>query len=120
MLEADVTNLKAIRAKKYPGGYGVEILQELSRDISDCWSLKIRSTCNVLCSVIVKIVTKFIARHYQDESHDLYLAPRTMLIIIVGIIYHSLAFSVNKMRSQGLEIIKKIVDIVGNYRTLLL
>ena len=66
MLEANVTNLKAIRARNYPGGYGVEILRELSTDVSNCWSLKIRSMCNVLCSVIVKIVTKFIARHYQD------------------------------------------------------
>lgn len=66
MLEANVTNLKAIRARKYPGGYGIEILQELSLDISNCWSLKIRSMCNVLFSVIVRIVTKFIARHYQD------------------------------------------------------
>lgn len=66
MLEANVTNLKAIRARKYPGGYGTEILQELSTDISDCWFLKIRSMGNVLCSVIVKIVPKFIARCYQD------------------------------------------------------
>lgn len=66
MLEANVTNLKAIRARKYPGGYGREILQEFSIDTSNCWSLKIRCTCTVLCCVIVKIVTKFIARHHQD------------------------------------------------------
>lgn len=63
MLEANVTNLKAIRARKYPGAYEVKILQELSIDVSNFRSSKIRSTCSVLCSVIVK---KFIAGHYQD------------------------------------------------------
>lgn len=67
MLEATVANRKAIRARKYPGGYGVQILQELSVDISNCRSLKIRSTCNALCSVIVKLATKFISRYYQDR-----------------------------------------------------
>lgn len=67
MLEANVTNRRAIRARKYPGGYGVEILQEVSADISNCKPLKIRFTCDVLCSVIVKIVTKFIARYRQDR-----------------------------------------------------
>lgn len=77
MLEANVANRKAIRARKYPGGNGVEILQELSVDISNCWSLRIRSMCNALCSVIVKLATTFMTGIIKIDSHDMYLAPRT-------------------------------------------
>lgn len=66
MLEAKVTNRKAIRARKYPDGYEREILQELSLDFSQCWSLKRRPTWDALKRVIVRLIPEFIARHYQD------------------------------------------------------
>lgn len=78
MLEANITNRKAVRARKYPGGYGTEILQELSVDISNCWSLKVRSTHNVLCSVIIKISLLSLQRGIiRMDSHDVDPAPRT-------------------------------------------
>lgn len=66
-LEAGVANREGIMAGKWPGGYGAAISQELPAGISNCQSLKIRSTCNVLCSVIVKSLTKFIAKHYHSD-----------------------------------------------------
>lgn len=97
MLEANVTNLKTITTRKYPGGYGAKILQELSADISNCWSLKKRSTCDALCSVIVKIITKFIASHYQDAFSCCVPGSKDhSWLLSWGVVYYSLSFFVNK------------------------
>ena len=61
MLGPNVTNLKVISVRKWPSAYQLVILQALSVDASNCWSWKIRSTCEPLCRAIVKIAAKFIA-----------------------------------------------------------
>lgn len=61
MLGPNVTNLKAISVRKWPSGYQLVILQELSVDTSNCWSWKIRSTCEPLYRATVKIAAEFIA-----------------------------------------------------------
>lgn len=66
MLAANVTNRKAIGAGNHPGGDGAELMQALSVGISNCGSSKIRFTCDVLCRVVVGVVTKFIAGYDQD------------------------------------------------------
>ena len=100
----------------------MERLHELATDVSDWGSLRIRSTSNVLCRVIVRIVMQLIVGHYSHGFSGCIPGSKVHSYYPGDYLSFSLFFclSVNKDEKSRLEIIKKMMNIVGNHRNLFL
>lgn len=121
MLEANVTNLKAIRARLSRWLWGREIAGTLHRHLKlGVFENKVHMQCSLWS-------------HCQDGYEvDSWVLPRWILRVCTWLQGPQLSWglfiifslflplSVNTDEKSRLEIIKKMINIVGNYRNLFL